>query len=790
MIELIRDHQLNLMLLLCGACAVLILLIYHTRFLPENRKRILIFMEVMAFLLLWFDRLAYLYAGDTGETGGFMVRLSNFIVFFLTPGMAFGLSLYLADWLKNEGKMKTIPKRMTFSIVVTILGMILAVVAAFTNLYYYFDESNLYHRGSGFLIAYIIPVLVPLIQFTVVIQYRKIFSKLVYASLILYIFVPVICGIIQIFTYGISIVNMSMVAVSVSLYVFTYLDINNTVEHAHKIERENMESEKQRMRRLFDQTATAFVSAVEKKDDYTKGNALRVAEYARRIAALAGKEEEECEKIYYAALLHDVGIIGIPDNVIKNEYDPKKWDRDLMKQKPVIGKEILSCISEYPYLSVGAEFSHERYDGTGYPNGLKGEEIPEIARIIAVADAYVTMTTKKRFREARPDFIAREKLVKGAGEAFDPKFANLMIKIIDRDNREETENLKSELEQELLCEEYRSKITAGIPIDSNITRVTFDCECQTDGEHPFSAPSLILFDSYDRRVHRDEKSIEANGYLEYGEVWFYENNITTAARKIEATRFEKIHHGGTKYEILMGRFEDHLKLKMTSPEYEKEIIVALEGSAKSSYLALTGENCRIKNITVTQTEETVRENDIPRIANEVSYLGRMESDIENIQVDRTRSSHTKGVELTHHLKLMFHTMSLPGAYMVWNCPYIVLFSSEDGTVYGKDYREYALIKLYGENEGAEEYAGNTMTMKKKADFSGWDDWKNRNKKGFECEITFVRKGGHIVIRSENLGIEIENVTEITEIPDKVYVALTGDQVALTDIRVKRGKGEK
>lgn len=243
------------MLLLCGACAILAYLILHTRFLPKTRKRVLFLMEIMALLLLWFDRLAYIYAGDPSNLGGIMVRLSNFIVFFLTPGMAFGLTLYLEEWLKHEGHLKKAPKRIISSLYATVAGMLLAVIAALTNLYYYFDETNLYHRGNGFLIAYIIPVLCPIIQFTVVQQYKKIFSRLVYISLLLYIFVPVICGIIQIFTYGISIVNMSMVVVSISLYVFTYLDINNTVEHAHEIEMRNMESENQRMQRLFDQTA-------------------------------------------------------------------------------------------------------------------------------------------------------------------------------------------------------------------------------------------------------------------------------------------------------------------------------------------------------------------------------------------------------------------------------------------------------------------------------------------------------------------------------------------------------
>ena len=620
-------------------------------------------------------------------------------------------------------------------------------------------------------------------------QYKKLFSRLIYYSLTLYIFVPVLCGILQIFTYGISIVNMAMVLVSISLYVFTYLDINNTVEHAHEIEIQSMQGERKRMQKLFDQTAMAFVSAIEQKDDFAKGTAVRTARYARRIAEAAGKDETECENVYYAALLHDVGILGIPDSVIKNEYDPKTWDREMMQQKPLIGKEILSSITEYPYLCQGAQYSHERYNGTGYPEGLKGEEIPEIARIVAVADAYVTMTTRKRFREARPDFIAREALVKGAGEAFDPLYANIMISIIDHDSSETALEDPDEPETGIVCHEYRDHLTKGIPIEKNMTRITFDCRETDKGEHKFHAPAVILFDAYDRRVHDNEKAIQAYQYLEYGEIWFDQNCITTAARKMEITSYrEKVpapQDSSGHYEILMGRYSDHLKLKLSSPYSEKEVIAALPNGVKSAYACLTGEYCELSHIRIHKTEDIVKAEDIPRIAEEISCIDRMESDIPNVQVNRNRSASTIGVEVKKRLRVAFHTMSLPGAELVWHCPYIVLFCSADGTVNGPDYREYALIKLYGENEGTEEYAHNNIIMKKKQEFPGWDVWKEKNRKGMECEICLERKGSRIRTTTENLGIRFENTTEIMDAPEKVYVALTGDQVALTDIRVKQ-----
>ncbi|MCR5210650.1 MAG: HD domain-containing protein [Lachnospiraceae bacterium] len=790
MYDLIRENQLSLMLVLCGVCATTAFLLTITKFLSDSRRKILIMMEIIAFFLLWFDRQAYIYAGDVSETGYVMTRISNFAVFFLTSAIVMGFNMYITDWLLNEGGMKTVPRRLKFVQYVSLIGLLMTIISAFTDLYYYFDDMNIYHRGDGFLIAYIVPVFCPIIQFSVIRDNRDRFRKLIYDSMFLYIFIPLIFGIVQIFTYGISIVNMAMVAVSVFLYIFTYMDINDVVIKAHETEIRSMRDERIKMRNLFDQTAKAFVSAVEKKDEYSKGKAVKVANYSRRMAALNGKSDQECEEVYYSALLHDIGLIGIPDSVLNNATDPAKEDREIMKKKPLIGKEILSSITEYPFLSQGAYYSHERYNGSGYPEGLKGEEIPEIARIIGIADAYVTMTTKKRYREAKPDFLAREAMVKGGGEEFDPKYAELMVKLIDEDYNVNASEDDGRIEDEISCSEYRTAITKGVAIENEITRVTFSCSPSEDKkESDFSAPSIILFDSYDRRVHENEKAIDAYKYIEYGEVWFDKHSIQTAARKIigkTVNREAGAETGGkgNVYEILVGRYEDHIKINMTSPEYEKEVIVALQSSSNAASLAITGENCNVTCIKVEKTGRKIEESDIPRIAEEISFTDRIESDLKNIQVDTPRALSTDGIEITDKLLVTFHTRSLPGSNLVWHCPYFVIFSSEDGRVDGENYREYAVIKLYGENDGNTAHADNSIEMKRTEEFPGWDGWKNANLSGFECDVYLRRKKEHIILKTFNLGIEVNNVTTIKENPDKVFVAITGDRVALTDIRVR------
>lgn len=786
MYELIRTNQLDIMLILCGACGILVFLLINTRFLSQTRKRILILMELMALFLLWFDRLAYIYAGVPGTKAYIMVRVSNFIVFFLTSAIVLGFNLYLSDLLRNEGRLEILPRRLFVTSFLSVTGMVLAVYSAYTGLYYYFDRNNLYHRGRGFIIAYIFPILSTIIQYSVVRKYKKSFSRLIYASLVLYLIVPVMCGILQIFAYGISIVNMSMVTVSVFLYLFMYLDLNNEVEYAHEMEIEKMQGEHERMQRLFHQTATAFVSAVEKKDDFTKGNSIRIAEYAKKIAEMSGRDEEFAEKVYYAALLHDVGMIGIPDKVIKNEKDPKKWDYDVMRQKPLIGEEILSSITEYPYLREGARYSHERYNGTGYPDGLAGDQIPEIARIIAVADAFVTMTTKKRYRDARPRFVARETFIKGGGDEFDPEFADIMVKIIDNESKDHPADYVRVLEKEITCREYREQVSTGISVESVIKRISFECEDISENSEDFSAPSIVLFDSYDQMVHDDEKSIGSYHYLEYGEIWFDKNSICTAARKMEDHMLEEGEADtlGSGYEIIAGRYEDHLKLILKGNGCKKEVIIAIHSVSNATYIGLTGENCRIYDISAVPTGDTVVIGDIPRIAERINYLDHLEADLPNIQIDRPRAGYTDGIEIKGRVRISFHTMSYPGANLIWHCPYIILFNSSDGKVNGENYEEYQMLKINGEDDTDERPYDNKFSMKKGSSFPGWESWKERNKQGLECVVEAERKGNTVTVRSENLGISIENILTVTDdMPGKVYVALSGDQVALTDIRI-------
>ena len=181
------------------------------------------------------------------------------------------------------------------------------------------------------------------------------------------------------------------------------------------------------------QTVIALSEAVEAKDRYTSGHSKRVAEYSKMIAKRMGKSEIEQEMIYRAGLLHDVGKIGIPVDIINKPGKLTDEEYDLIKIHPVTGYHILKDISEHYDVAVAAKYHHERYDGKGYPNGLVGDNIPEMARILAVADSYDAMTSNRSYRKGLPQSVVRSEIEKGKGTQFDPAIADIMLQMIDED---------------------------------------------------------------------------------------------------------------------------------------------------------------------------------------------------------------------------------------------------------------------------------------------------------------------------------------------------------------------
>ena len=341
-------------------------------------------------------------------------------------------NLYLIDLYTHEGGLEAAPARLIIVKYLSPAGILMVVFSQFTGFYYTFDELNRYQRAPGFILSCLIALSIMILQFSVIIQYYRHLSRSIRISLLLFAFLAIAASILQTFVYGFSLINITVVAMAALLYIFALRDIAIELEHAKKLEIDFYKEEQQKEHALFEQTAEALATAIDAKDRYTHGHSTRVAMYSTRIAQNAGKSKEECEEIYFAALLHDVGKIGVPDRIINKNGRLSSDEYDQIKLHPVYGNQILDNI-QTSYLSIGAHYHHERYDGRGYPEGLKGEEIPEIARIIAVADAYDAMTSRRSYRETLPQQKVREELVNAMGSQLDPKYAKIMLDLMDQD---------------------------------------------------------------------------------------------------------------------------------------------------------------------------------------------------------------------------------------------------------------------------------------------------------------------------------------------------------------------
>jgi HD-GYP domain-containing protein (c-di-GMP phosphodiesterase class II) len=184
------------------------------------------------------------------------------------------------------------------------------------------------------------------------------------------------------------------------------------------------------LRDQFVHSIRVIANAIDARDPYTRGHSERVAAYSRLIAAEMGLSDEEVEQIYHAGLLHDVGKIGIRDNILLKDGRLTDEEFGVMKQHPVKSAEIIHPVKQLRHILPGLRHHHERYSSRGYPDGLHEEEIPLMARVIGVADTYDAMTSDRPYRRALPRRVALEELAKNRGSQFDPNCVNAFLRLV------------------------------------------------------------------------------------------------------------------------------------------------------------------------------------------------------------------------------------------------------------------------------------------------------------------------------------------------------------------------
>ncbi|HOW16942.1 MAG TPA: HD-GYP domain-containing protein [bacterium] len=186
----------------------------------------------------------------------------------------------------------------------------------------------------------------------------------------------------------------------------------------------------------FHDLVKVVLKALREKDQYTQEHSIRVVEYAIKIGEQLGLDKEQLRELELAAVLHDIGKIGIPDRILKKPGRLTKEEYAIMQEHSTRGEDMLKGIENLDVYKKYVRTHHERFDGFGYPDGLKEENIPLISRIIFVADTFDAMTSDRPYRKGMPIDVAVDEIIRCSGTQFDPKVVNAFIKIIKKEEQE------------------------------------------------------------------------------------------------------------------------------------------------------------------------------------------------------------------------------------------------------------------------------------------------------------------------------------------------------------------
>lgn len=218
-----------------------------------------------------------------------------------------------------------------------------------------------------------------------------------------------------------------------NFFVALASDVAMAIRNARLFKEVELELEKKQ--KLFIHTTVALAAAIDAKDHYTHGHTTRVTNLSLEIATLLKhKQNKELDKKFFehlhiASLLHDIGKIGISEGILNKEGALNDEERRKMREHPLVGTTILQPIKELDHAILGVKYHHECYDGSGYPEGLKGEQIPLIAAIIAVADSFDAMTTDRPYRRALPKKEAIDEVKRLSGKQFHPEAAAALVQL-------------------------------------------------------------------------------------------------------------------------------------------------------------------------------------------------------------------------------------------------------------------------------------------------------------------------------------------------------------------------
>lgn len=330
--------------------------------------------------------------------------------------------LFYADSIQN-GKHR---KLYQYTGYIVLLNFVVSSILYLTKIKDYIETLPL---AQCILVFVFILVFIHLVQY---IRKNK-QSKTDYILLIGLFLVLVCVAIESVSVYFVA--TISGIFIGIGMIILLFTNIVRTIQKIHMVEEKRhhleLEIEKKQNKKITLQMMESLSTTIEAKDEYTRGHSRRVAQYAALIAENLGWSKEEIQNLKNCAYLHDIGKIGIPDQILNKPGKLTNEEFNLIKQHTTIGQDILKDITIIPYIDEVTRSHHEHYDGTGYPDGLKGNEIPIQARIIALADSYDAMNSRRIYRNALSHGRIYHEIQMNAGTQFDPEITKVFLKLMD-----------------------------------------------------------------------------------------------------------------------------------------------------------------------------------------------------------------------------------------------------------------------------------------------------------------------------------------------------------------------
>ena len=442
MIQLSYNISYSLASIVIGAVLLLIISLNYssTNLLSKRFKYFLI-----SALAMYILDVGTVFSNDYAEKVPTWINMAFNGLYFFSGSVVAILFLYytVSIALHDTSPQK---RRIIYlvNLILLCINFILLFVNNFTGFFFYFNEQAVYSHGPAYLFVNALSIVYTLESAVIFIIKRKKFKIRQIISTTLFYALFFGSFMVQLFVFPNILLSDFGVAIGSFIIFFSietpdYVklmatlqelnDLKGSLEIQVKDRTDELVAEKESYEKLTLETLSSLARVIDAKDHYTVGHSFRVAAYAKGMADVLGFSRDRSEQLYFAGLIHDVGKIGISEGILTKPGKLNDKEFEIIKSHSSIGGDILAGIHEFPIFASVARHHHERFDGTGYPDKLKGSSIPYEARIVAICDSFDAMTSDRSYRKALSDEVAIKELIDGKGTQFDPALVETFLSL-------------------------------------------------------------------------------------------------------------------------------------------------------------------------------------------------------------------------------------------------------------------------------------------------------------------------------------------------------------------------